>query len=182
MNRFGPLSDKTAPMTHVVSYHGIVPMPRGLAYALYHIDKHGGHIDTFSADRTVKAIADHNREFGTSLHAQQYLFDNQFKPGFNPANPPNRSSHCYFSDGNPAYRVNGRQIQAKGKLPWYMLGLDISDHGLFETVTHFLHVSRGLGYQVVQPYPVGGERHHVVFTESPIQVLEEYNVISKGRG
>jgi hypothetical protein len=37
--------------------------------------------------------------FGTTLHAQQYLFDNQGKPGFNPANPPTRASHCYFADG-----------------------------------------------------------------------------------
>jgi hypothetical protein len=42
-------------------------------------------------------------------------------------------------------------------------------------------VAHRLGYQVTQPYPAGGERHHVVFTESPIPVLERFNVIAKDR-
>lgn len=168
-------------MTVGVSY-GNVPMPRGLAFALYHIAKHGGIVDIFSADRTVKAIADHNRTFGTNLHAQLYLYANQWRRGFNPANSPLTTSHCYRSDGNPAYKVNGKQIRSGGSLPWYMLGLDLSDRGKFEDVSNFLRVSHELGYKTVQPYASGSERHHVVFTESPIPILESRSVISKKRG
>lgn len=85
--------DRAAAMTEGVSFHD-VPMPRGLAFGISHIESHGAPVSIFSADRTVAAITAHNKEFGTTLHAQQYLFDNQGKPGFNPANPPTRTSHC----------------------------------------------------------------------------------------
>lgn len=169
--------DRDASMTNLVSFHG-VPMPRGLAFAIDHIERHGGKVDIFSADRTVAAVAEHNRQFGTNLHAQQYLYDNQHRPGFNPANPPNRTSHAYYSDGNPAY--GGRKAGAR--LPWYMLGIDLADDGRSEDVSRFLRVARRLGYHVTQPYASGSERHHIIFTQSPVENLERWNVISKNRG
>lgn len=169
--------DRDASMTSLVSFHN-VPMPRGLAFALDHIEDHGGKVDIFSADRTVKAVAAHNKQFGTNLHAQQYLYDNQHRPGFNPANPPNRTSHAYYSDGNAAYGGRGPGV----RLPWYMLGLDLADRGKSEDVSNFLRVARKLGYKVTQPYKSGSERHHIIFTESPIRNLENWNVISENRG
>lgn len=162
-------------MRNVVSYQR-VPMPRGLAFALYHIDKHGGHVDIFSADRTVKTIAEHNRQFGTNLHAQQYLVDLANSGKGNPANPVNRTSHCYFSDGNKVYGV-----PAGAKIPWYKLGIDLSDKGKVEDVSHFLAVAHSLGYNFVQPYPSGSERHHVVSVNNVIPTLEHWSVISKVR-
>jgi hypothetical protein len=180
MNRFA-IRDRDESMTHVVSYLR-VPVPRGVAFTLYHVAKHGGHIDLFSCVRTVPVVASHNKSFGTHLHSQAYLYANQNRPGFNPANPPSTSSHCWKSDGNSAYKVNGKQIPAKSELPWYMVGIDLADAGEYESVDDFLRVARGLGYEMRQPYPVGGERHHVCLIESPISVLERYNVISKRRG
>lgn len=180
MHRFST-KDRDQAMTHTVSYLS-VPVPRGTAFALYHINKHGGHIDLFSGIRVDSVIEEHNRAFRTHLHGQQYLFDHQHEKGFDPANSVRRTSHCWFSDGNPAYKdQRGRQLPPGEPLPWYMIGLDLADLGAYENVSHFLVVARSLGYEVVQPYPVGGERHHVVFTESPIAVLERYNAIAKDR-
>ena len=173
--------DRDASMTNVVSFHA-VPMPRGLAFAIQHIEKHGAPVAIFSADRTVKAIAEHNKQFGTNLHAQQFLFDNQNRPGFNPANAPARTSHCYFADGNPAYKNSrGRIMSAGGRIPWYMLGIDISDKGKREDCREFLRVAHKLGYEFIQPYTSGSEQHHVVCVKSPVPTLEHWNVISKAR-
>jgi hypothetical protein len=163
-------------MTNLVSFHN-VPMRRGLAFAINHIEEHGAKVSIFSADRTVEAIAEHNKQFGTNLHAQKYLYDNQNRPGFNPANPPWLTSHCYYSDGNPAYgRGRGE------KIPWYMLGIDMSDWGMSEDVRRFRTTAAKLGYRVTQPYASGSERHHIIFSTSPIKNLENWNVIAKERG
>lgn len=163
-------------MTHTISYQR-VPMFRGLAFALYHCAKHQAPVDVFSADRRDKVIKEHNRQFGTHLHSQPELVKVWREGRGNPANSPQTTSHCLRSDGNPAY--GGRPAGAE--LPWYMLGLDLADEGKVEDVSHFLHVARHLGYSVVQPYPTGGERHHVVFTHSPVPVLERWNVIARHR-
>jgi hypothetical protein len=175
--------DRDQAMDHVVSFHG-VPMFRGLAFAIDHIEDHGGRVVIASADRRVKSIEEHNRQFGTRLHAQQFLFDNQWKPGFNPANPPNRTSHCLFCDDRVAavMRAHGHpRLRAGSKLPWYALGIDLSDRGTQEHPQHFIHVAHELGYNVVQPYSSGSERHHVIFVEGPIKTLEHWNRISKER-
>lgn len=175
MNRFAT-ADRAASMTHTVSYE-LVPMFRGLAFVLYHCARHGADVDVFSADRRDDVVREHNREFGTSLSGQQHLVDLWRAGKGNPANSPATTSHCLRSDGNKAY--GGRPAGAE--IPWYMLGLDISDHGKQEDVGHFLQVAHRLGYEVVQPYPVGSEQHHVVFTTSPVPVLERWNVIAEDR-
>lgn len=170
-------------MTNTVSYRG-VPIFRGLAFTIYHIEKHGGHVDIFSADRRDKIIEEHNRQFGTHLHGQGYLYSGYIHghAGFNPANPPSRTSHCLYSDGSRAYKNRfGRHIAPGGKLPWYELGIDLSDKGKQEDVSHFLHVAHSLGYPFVQPYSSGSERHHVVLTKSPINRLVKSKVISRIR-
>lgn len=168
-------------MTVTVSYEN-VPMFRGLAFALRDIQNNGAPIDIFSADRRDRIINEHNKQFGTNLHGQQYLYDNQRRPGFNPANPPSRTSHCLRSDGNPIYRnAAGKAIAPGGLIPWYELGIDIADHGKQEDIRRFLQVAHRLGYHFVQPYSSGSERHHVVCAHSPIPTLEHRNQISKNR-
>lgn len=168
-------------MTDLVSFHG-VPMPRANAFVINHIEEHGAKVAIYSCDRTVAAIAAHNKQFGTNLHAQQYLYDHQNEPGFNPANSPSTTSHCYFADGNPHYASSAGRVYASGaRIPWFMVGTDLDDYGKNEYVVHFLATAHGLGYPYVQPYASGSERHHVVLTKSPISVLEHWNVIAKER-
>lgn len=169
-------------MTNLVSFHG-VPMPRGLAFAINHIEEHGAPVSIFSADRTIGALREHNRQFGTHLKSQAQLVADWKAGNGNPANSPETTSHCYRSDGNPVYRNSrGRVIPAGGKLPWYELGIDLSDKGKQEDVHRFLFVAHKLGYHFVQPYKVGTEMHHVVCVLSPIPTLEHWNAIAKVRG
>lgn len=175
--------DRDAPMVNLVSFHN-VPMPRMIAFTIDHIEKHGARVDIFSADRTVAAIAAHNEQFNTHLHAQLYLFQNQGKPGFNPANPPNRTSHCYFADAVIALLLthNGHPVRVGGEIPRWALGVDLSDHGKAEDISRFLTVARRLGYDFRQPYiDQSRERHHVILVNSPIPKLEAWNVISENR-
>lgn len=186
MRRFST-ADRDQAMTHTVSYRN-VPMARGLAFAFHHISLHGGPVRIYSADRRDKVIAEHNREFGTSLHGQQWLIDAYRRDPvhFAPANPVDRTSHCLRSDGNPAYRDSrGRLIAAGGRLPWYELGVDLEDidHDgkVGNDVNQFLAAAHRLGYPFVRPYASGAEGHHVVLTRSPVPVLEAWNQISKER-
>lgn len=175
------VQDRDNSMTVTVSYEN-VPMFRGLAFALRDIQSSGAPIDIFSADRRDRIIKEHNKQFGTNLHGQQYLYDNQGRSDFNPANPPSRTSHCLRSDGNPIYRnASGKWIAPGGRIPWYELGLDIADSGKREDVRRFLRVAHRLGYHFVQPYSSGAERHHVTCAHSPIPTLEARNQISESR-
>jgi hypothetical protein len=173
--------DRDAPMTHTVSFHG-VPMFRGLAFAIDHIEHHGAPVSIFSADRRDSVIREHNKQFGTNLHSQQYAIDHQGQPGWSAANPVDQTSPCLRSDGNPVYRDSrGRVIPKRGKLPWYELGIDLVDKGTHEDVRRFLAVAHKLGYHFVNPYSSGSEKHHVVCVLSPIPTLEAWNQISKER-
>lgn len=169
--------DRDNSMQAYVSFQG-VPMRRGQAFAIDHIERRGAKVDIFSACRRDKIIAEHNRQFGTHLHGQQFLFDHQGEPGFNPANPPNKTSHCGFADATIGALL---RVPVGGELPWYAEGIDLCDRGKVEDVSNFLAVARGLGYHFVQPYRSGSERHHVILVESPIPVLERWSVISKDR-
>jgi len=182
MKRFSK-DDRDTAMTHPVSFHG-VPMPRGVAFAINHCEEHGAKASIASAIRVDRILNEHNRQFKTTLHGQQYLIDMHAKDPahFAGANPVNMTSHCWFSDGNPIYKDSkGRPIPARGKLPWYMIGIDLDDIGRWEDNTHFLLVAHRLGYEFVAPYQSGSERHHLVMTRSPVPTLEHWNVISKKR-
>lgn len=92
-------------------------------------------------------------------HTQQYLYDHQNDPGFNPANPPGYSTHELHSDG-VAYR-----IPRGAKLPFYwMVGMDVDDWHVDEA----RRVALNHGWLLVQPYPSGSEHHHVNFVRRPI--------------
>lgn len=170
-------------MLVIVSYEN-VPMPRGIAFALRHIQSHGAPVDIHSCDRRNHVIALHNKTFGTHLHAQQWLIDAHRRDPvhFAPANSVITTSHCRRSDGHWVYvRSNGQHACAGELIPWYQTGIDLDDSGRTEHPDHFMAVGKRLGYKLVQPYKSGSERHHVVFAESPVPVLERWNQIAKER-
>lgn len=167
------------PLWETVSYHD-VPMFRVLALALDHAQEKGAAFQIASADRRDAVLARFNKRYGTNLHGQAYLVAHQHDPGFYPANPPGRTSHCLFSDGSPAYRVRGRVVPAGARLPRYFLGIDATDvgRGAKSNDCSILigHLER-LGYQVTRPYHTGSEAHHFVFTSDPTPVLKHWNRI-----
>lgn len=174
-------------MTNLVSFHD-VPMPRGIAFAIDHIEDHGGRVAIFSADRTHSAINEHNKQFGTHLSSQESLIA-AFEAGRgNPANPVDRTSHCYRADATIARLLThyGHTTRVGARIPWWAVGIDLADKrrdGTIEreSVDHFLAVSHHLGYDFKQPYSSGSERHHVILVNSPISKLESWNVISENR-
>lgn len=179
--------DRDNSMTNLVSFHG-VPMPRGVAFAIDHIEHHGGRVAIFSADRTHAAISEHNKQFGTHLSSQESLIAD-FRAGRgNPANPVDETSHCYYADATIARLLTsyGHTTFRRDKLPWWAVGIDLADKrrdGTIESesVDHFLAVAHHLHYDFRQPYSSGSERHHVILVNSPIARLEAWNQISKER-
>jgi hypothetical protein len=179
--------DRDNSMEALVSFHQ-VPMPRMVAFAINHIEDHGGKVAIFSADRTVAAVLEHNHQFHTNLHSQQYAIDHQGEPGWSTANPLNRTSHCYFADATIAALLthNGHPTKVGDKIPRWAVGIDLADvrNGVVhrENVSTFLAVAKHLHYDFRQPYPnAGTEKHHVILVNSPIPQLEAWNVISKDR-
>jgi hypothetical protein len=150
-----------APAWHIVPFNfpGFPPVPvfRAHAWALEAARHHGAEFQLVSADRRDAVLARFNREHGTNLHGQQYLYDHQHEPGFYPANPPDETSHCLFSDGSPVYRT-----PARGQIPAYMLGIDAVDRGKLNDCSHLVMVLNELGIPAVRPYPGTGEAHHFV--------------------
>lgn len=190
MQRFTPdnhAEHRRLAMNHTVSFHD-VPMPRGLAFVLYDVERHGGAMFVWSVDRRIKQITAHNREFGTHLHAQQALIDAHARdPVHNAAaNPVDRTSHCLRADGNPAYRDSrGKIITPGGHLRWWQIGGDYEDNDQDgrrgNDVNRILKISHELGYAFVQPYRSGSEGHHLVLVHDPIPVLERRHVIATNR-
>lgn len=180
--------DRDASMTSLVSFHG-VPMRRGIAFAIDHIESHSAHVAIFSANRTVGAIAEHNRQFGTHLSAQQALIDAHARdPRLPAANPISQTSHCGYADPTIAALLTlyGHAARSGRKIPWWAEGTDLADivggEIQIEDVHRFLAKAHELGYDFCQPYPnSGNEKHHVILVNSPIPRLEAWNVISKNR-
>lgn len=164
-------SDRLASLDDIVSSHG-VPMVRSVALIFFDAQKQGATVSVASAIRVDSVLEEHNKRFHTNLHGQQYLYDHQNDPGFNPANPPKLTSHCWFSDGNPAYRTAaGVHIPAGGKLPRYGHGTDVDDIGKIENNSHLLLVSTNRGFHFARPYVSGSEIHHLVLVIDPTMAL-----------
>ena len=78
-------------------------------------------------------------------------------PGFNPANPPGRSTHELRSDG-VAYRGPvGRPLWA------WQCGMDWND----DAVDQLIAAARRRGWALWRPYASGSERHHLNFRRAP---------------
>jgi lysozyme len=175
--------NRTLPLWETCAYQR-VPMFRALALALDHAAEMGARFSVFSADRRDTVLTRFNKQFGTTLHGQQFLFDHQHQPGFFPANPPGHTSHCLCSDGNAAYRVKGKVVAAGGKLPNYFLGIDACDTGPGakpNDCSMLIGRLEGLGYHVTRPYHSGSEAHHFSFTSDPTPVLLHWKRIPGAR-
>jgi hypothetical protein len=144
----------------VVNFHG-VPMFRMHAWALLDYEHHNpGRLFVNSAIRDDRILRAFNRKYRTNLKSQQYLYDHQNEPGFFPANPPSRTSHAGFSDGNPHYGPVG------SRLPKYKWGIDAVARpgGDAAGIVGWLN---NHGYHATRPYPTTSERHHLSFTRYP---------------
>lgn len=184
MHTFRP-QDRDQAMDHTISFHE-VPMFRGLAFAINHIEHHGAPVAIFSADRRDAVIAEHNKQFGTHLKGQAELvrLHAQDPVHFAAANSPTTTSHCLYADAIIAALLtrHGHPTHAGDRLPWFALGLDLTDRYKVEHPDHFLAVARELHYEFVQPYPQSpSEHHHVICVKSPIGALEQSNQISRNR-
>jgi hypothetical protein len=148
------------PAYHHVDYHG-VPIFRAHAWALEDARIHGQRFTVLSGDRRTDVIRAFNREHGTNLHDQAFLFDgwNRRLPGFLPANPPDRGTHLLLGDG-----VVGTLHEP---LKPYQLGLDIVSAGHVNDCAPLVAWLNAHGYHATRPYHSGAEAHHVLFTRSP---------------
>jgi hypothetical protein len=146
----------TPRLTDTVAFDG-VPMFRGLALMLADARTHGWHGTVASADRR-KGVAE---RYGLRSQAALYAGWVARRQGFNPANPPGRSTHELRSDG-VAYRG-----PAGRPLLWWQLGLDCSD------TENLRAILVRLGYAAFRPYPDGREAHHVNLKHSPTATLRK---------
>ena len=142
-------------LTDTVSFDGIPPF-RGLARVLADARRHGWHGKLRSSDRR-RGVAE---RYGRRSQAALYAGWLARRPGFNPANPPGRSTHELRSDG-VAYRGPvGRPLAG------WQLGLDVSD------ADELLGVLRRLGYAAFRPYDSLNEGHHINLRRSPYRRLQ----------
>lgn len=81
------------------------------------------------------------------------------RPGFNPANPPGRSTHELRSDG-----VAYPKVAVGGKLAWWQCGIDVDD----AHATAFIKAADRHGWFAWRPYPSGSESHHLNFRKPPV--------------
>lgn len=149
------------PAWHIVAFDGR-PMFRALAWALKDARLHGVGFSITSADRRDSVIKAFNKQHGTDLHSQQYLYDHQGEPGFYPANPPGFSSHELRSDGSPFFKV-----PRGASIPDYELGIDAVDEGASNSCVKLVWWLNSHGYKAARPYASGSEAHHFCFAKSP---------------
>jgi GH25 family lysozyme M1 (1,4-beta-N-acetylmuramidase) len=146
------------------------PVFWGLAAPLVEARSHGWRGALLSADRRA-GVAE---RFGKKSQAKLFsCAQAKQQRGFCPAscggdclpaNPPGRSSHELCSDGFAFAGPVGRA------LPWFCLGLDVSDS------EQLLSILTRLGYGVRRPYHTASELHHLNFTRDPGPVLPPVHV------
>lgn len=107
-------------------------------------------------------------------HDQEFLFEHQNEPGFNPANPPGRSTHELRSDGVAYAGPPGRRLK------WWQVGIDT------DNPEAFIRAANRHGWHAHITYPSNPrEHHHVNLTRPPKYsptVLWKYKPIKRGDG
>lgn len=137
-----------------VSFDG-TPVFYGLALMLKDARNNGWKGRLNSADRR-KGVAE---RYGKLSQWALYIGWIRHRAGFNPANPPGRSTHELRSDGVPYRGPIGRPLN------WWQLGMDVSDSdGL-------IRVLRRLGYRPFRPYSSSSEYHHINLKRPPTRTL-----------
>jgi lysozyme len=141
------------------------PVFWGLAAPLVQARSHGWRGALLSADRRTGVAEKFGKKSQAKLFScAQAKLRTGACPGSCggdclPANPPGRSSHELCSDGVAFAGPVGRA------LPWWCLGLDVSDSE--ELLAILMH----LGYGVRRPYHTQAELHHLNFTRDPGPVV-----------
>lgn len=134
------------------------PIYRGLAWALISAEQHNALFIVTSADRRDSVLHAFHQP---ASEGQQFLYDHQNEPGFFAANPPDETSHCLRSDGNPLYGP------PRGHIPRFKLGIDAVDHGADNDCVKLVAKLNALGFTARRPYPSSGEAHHMSFKYDP---------------
>lgn len=135
---------------------GARPAPKKLAPILNEIAAETGY--GYNSLLRTQAAVNYARENGAVLSSQKELYDGYAAglPGFNPANPPGRSTHERRSDGVAYPGPIGRPLR------WWQCGIDSANSDAF------IAAAKKRGWIVVRPYPVGSEWHHVNFKKAPV--------------
>ena len=138
------------------------PVPRGLARVLKDARQNGGWRGSLTSAFRGPGV----RKFGKKSQADLYNGWVRRLPGYNPANPPGRSTHECRSDGSYSMQNLGAAYRGKSagaKLKWWQCGLDVSDsQGL-------LNALHKLGYSAARTYPDPREYHHINFRKNPLR-------------
>ena len=132
------------------------PVPKRMRNVIQRcLDKSGSGLN--SCLRTQAAV-NYARQHGALLSSQTELYQGYItgQPGYNPANPPGRSTHERRSDGVAYPGPVGRPLMG------WQVGMDLSDS------QGFIDAAKREGWICFRPYPVGSEWHHVNFRRRPI--------------
>lgn len=144
------------------------PVPADLAAEVREIKRLSG-ANLNSCDRTVEAVR-YARSQGCKLSSQQELWDGfrAGRPGFNPANPPGRSTHERRNDG-VAYRG-----PAGMPLRYWQVGMDWSN------APGVVRAAASLGFLATVTYPSSPrEGQHVNFRKEP-KIKVPFRVLKRG--
>lgn len=147
---------KRPKLTETVSFDG-TPCFRGHALMLKDARDHGWNGRLSSADRRTGVP----ERYGKLSQAALYAGWIAHRAGFNPANPPGRSTHELRSDGVAYAGPVGRP------LAWWQLGLDATN------ADELRRVLLRLNYQAFKPYASGSEVHHTNLRRSPTANLRK---------
>lgn len=131
------------------------PAPKKLAPILEKIAKETGY--GYNSLLRTQAAVTFARSHGASLSSQAELYQGYItgQPGYNPANPPGRSTHERRSDGVAYPGPIGRPLR------WWQCGIDSANSEAF------IDAAKRHGWIVVRPYQSGSEYHHVNFQKPP---------------
>lgn len=148
-------------LAHETVFDGC-PMPLGHKLMLLDARRHGWDGVTTSADRR-SSIASLLHKLGKSTQAELYQGFIEGRPGFLPANPPDRGTHMRIGDG-----VVGKLFEP---LPWWMEGIDSS------LATELRSILVTLGYTAYRPYSSASEEHHTNLRTNPHGRLIERGLV-----
>lgn len=129
------------------------PCPRRLYPVLVKLKRDTGceFQSIYRGDDAAKLLHRHGK------HTQRELYEGYRagRPGYNPANPPDRGTHILLGDG-----VVGRLHE---KLDWWQVGLDIDDAHTDDVI----RAAARQGWEVYRPYAGSSEYHHLNFRRKP---------------
>lgn len=147
------------------------PAPKKIAPVLLDMQRDTGC--SFNSILRTQGAVSWARSHGAVLSSQKELYDgfNAGLPGYNPANPPGRSTHERRSDGVAYPGPTGRPLFG------WQCGFDVND---WET-DGCIEWGKKNGYVIFRPYPVGSEYHHLNFQKEPRIKRKDLKRGSKGR-